>query len=633
MLAVVNALEHWRCYLLDKPFVVLTDHHPNTFFNSKPQLTNRQARWYEKISSYNFDFEYKPGSINVADPLSRMQPHAFAELLNFVGKLDTKRCAQLHAVTRSSSKRHSTDQQNESDADVSDPPAVKKPRRAGKFSKNKQFTPAPSSDTAAQSSGANDLTPLEQQIARAYKYDAAFDDNRFVSGLTFHKGLYLTKRGQVYVPNDFLLYKTIIHEAHDVLYRGHLGVTKTLHAVRSRYFWPHMQDMINEYVTTCPSCQAAKAKPIKQNGLLQPLEIPTRPWSHVSVDLITGLPVTPSGFDAILVWVDILTKMVHFVPTTKSAGAMDYAKIYVNEIFKHHGVMQKFVSDRGTQFNCDFWRELHGRLGSQLALSTAYHAQTDGQTERANRVLEEMLRHFVGPLMNDWDAKLPMLQFAYNSSYNESIQTVPFMLYTGLIPLSPLSTIVEREMRVPAAQQFHTNMLLHLKRARMCIEKSKKRAQKHYDERKKEVEYIVGEKVLLSTAHLQLKTVGTRKLLPKFVGPFEIVARVGKVAYRLKLPEVMKCHDVFHVSLIAPYRSALTTSGADKYGRFVAPPLPLEVDGELEYHVEAILDDAQRYGKKWYLVKWLGFGPEHNSWEPEAYVADLKALDEYEQRL
>jgi hypothetical protein len=654
LLAVVRSLEQWRCYLLDKPFTVITDHSPNTFFHNKPHLTPRQVRWSQQLAEYNFTWVYKPGKINVADPLSRLIARKrYNVMLQMVRSLHAERAASLNAITRGAAARGTT---------VHTPPpaasANARRRRANARQRDaipfrvvldKQLHQA-SQDSGPQpmdvdnddeaQQGEHDagelearLTQLESDIAHGYSQDSRFSNRRFTATLKFDRGLWFTADKRIYVPKVPELQHAILFEAHDAPYSGHLGVTKTMQAIRSRYYWQGMVDMITQYVVTCPSCQRVKAKPLKPAGFLQPLNAPYRPWSSVSVDFIVGLPKTAEGYDSIAVWVDRMTKMVHFVPRKSSDSVLHLVNMFMWTIFRPHGCPLEIVSDRDPLFTSSFWEEFMSALKTKLRRSTAYHAQTDGQTERLNRVLEEMLRHFIGPNMTDWDQHLPTLEFAYNSAYNEPTQSTPFHMNQGIAPLSPLSTISDREYRLPHVQELCRLIKFHLTKARLAMDTARLRAVRNYDKRHRDVEFAVNQMVLLSAANLQLKFVGPNKFRDRFVGPFKVIGRVGKVAYRLALPPTMRCHDVFHVSLLHPWRTALDSRGDDRFGRVIHPPAAVEVDGELEYHVEAILDHTKRWGRTYYLVKWLGFGAEHNSWEPDYFMEEVQALDVYLDKL
>lgn len=342
------------------------------------------------------------------------------------------------------------------------------------------------------------------------------------------------------------------------------------------------------------------------------------------MDFITHLPCTDSGYDAVYVVVDRLSKLVHLIPTVGTATAADTARLFVDNIVKAHGLPLNIVSDRDSKFTSKFWAAVCDMWGVQRKLSSSFHPQTDGQTERMNRVLEEYLRHFVSPHQMDWDLLLPTAEFALNDTYQASIQSTPFYLTYGQHPLTPVRAIAARA-NVPAAVDFVLNVRQSVKRAKQLLLAAQQRQKAYVDNKRRDVVYKPGQKVFLSTEHIRLKSVGTQKLLPRFIGPFTIVQRVGECAYKLQLPATLKLHPVFHVSLLKPYRSD---------GRYQPPPPPVSFDDEGEpwYEVETVLQHRElKRGKRvstQYLIKWKGYGHEHNTWEPEKNLSPL-ALKSY----
>jgi hypothetical protein len=288
----------------------------------------------------------------------------------------------------------------------------------------------------------------------------------------------------------------------------------------------------------------------------------------------------------------------------------------MEHVFRLHGQPQSIVSDRDPRFTSRFWMEVMKLLGTRVKLSSAFHPQTDGQTERVNRTLEQMLRMFVGPRQDNWDELLPVLEFACNNAVHDSTGYTPFVLNSGRHPATPLERGTAR-VQVPAVKDFTAAQRAALVDAKAHLLAAQQRQKSYADTARRELTLAVGAEVLLSTKHLRLKVPTARKLLPRFIGPFRVSRRVGEVAYKLDLPSHMRIHDVFHVSLLRPYE-------ADKP---LKPPAPIVLsDGSVEYRVDHVLlhriKRSGRTPRKEYLIKWEGYGPEHNSWEPERNLPD-----------
>ena len=307
---------------------------------------------------------------------------------------------------------------------------------------------------------------------------------------------------------------------------------------------------------------------------MQPHDVPPYPWHTVSTDYVTGFPKTVSKHNAIAVFVDLLTKYVILVPCSKESSGADWAHMFMDNVHVHFGLPVHILSDRGTQFTGLFNQLLAKRLGFKWELTTAHAPWSDGQTERVNRLFQDVLRHFVASDMRDWDQHLKTAQFAINNSWQESVQETPMFLNTGRHPRSPLTVNLPAAPSAnPASENFAAKMCMLTARAKRCMMAAQQRQKRYYDENRPDKSYAVGTPMLLSTANLNLKVLktGTRKLAPKWVGPFPIAERIGPLAYKLKLPDSMTVHDVFHVCYLKPYRD-------DK--RVKPPPLPEIIDDE-----------------------------------------------------
>ena len=418
----------------------------------------------------------------------------------------------------------------------------------------------------------------------------------------------------------------LLHLAHQHPLAGHGGVAKTLFALKQLVWWRKMKQYVQKYVAQCDQCQRNKGSTASQ-GLLQPLPIPGGKWWMVTMDFITGLPVTTNGNDAILVFTDKLTKMVHFCACAIKVTALEAARLLIDNVVKLHGIPKTLISDRDPRFTAELYKAIMQSLDVKQGFSTAYHPQTDGQTERVNRCLEDYLRAYVAGQHELWEQFLPMAEFAYNNSYHTSINTTPFVLNYGVEPLSPLMLQIStvKEPHCPVASQFTADMRDAITMAQSCLKVARDKQEKFANKRRIDVKFQKGDMVMLRTSHLSVIGKKVRKLAPKYVGPFSIQDVVNPVAYRLHLPNTYQCHNVFHVSLLKRF---VPTPG-------VPIPDPPEIfDGEPEWEVEQILShkyetEVGQEGKElYYLIRWQGFTPEYDTWEPESCVTRAAQLVE-----
>ncbi|KAJ9527667.1 hypothetical protein QJQ45_025945, partial [Haematococcus lacustris] len=627
MLALVTACKEWRCYLEGVPFTLFTDHKPLISLPTQKNLSRRQARWMELLSRFDFKLEYIPGPVNPADPLSRlitglqesatvcaMLTRRRAQLSREGEGASVARALEANAPAAVTAKSSSTPEITENTTDTSH---------------NRDFVPLVTctSDTSVHypAAPAHPLG-LSDQLIQGYRLDPAFNAEADLSSMyqDTHGLWRLTGKDKVVVPNDSELRNHILHEMHDAVYSGHVGISKTLERVSRVFWWNTMRADVRYYVSTCDACQRDKASTLKPGGLLNPLSIPDYRWESVSMDFITKLPSGSHGYDAICVFVDRLSKMVHFVPCREDLKARRFAQLFIDHVYKLHGMPAELISDRGSLFTSVFWREVMRRCGSKPALSSSYHPQSDGQTERYNRVLEEMLRHYISPTQSDWPDYLALAEFAVNNSWQESIQSTPFLVNTGQSPVTVGLRDLPYGGRCPSAHAFTRWWQDAVANARKCMAAAQSRQAAYANKARRDVEYKVGQKVLLSTKNLKLQPGKARKLIPRYVGPFEILLLVGAVAVKLDLPASMsRLHPVFHVSLIKPY------TGTDV--GFMPPPVTW-MDETPVYYVERLLDHKGVKDNKasFYLVQWEGYDSTHNTWEPRSNLTDCdKVLAEY----
>ena len=328
--------------------------------------------------------------------------------------------------------------------------------------------------------------------------------------------------------------------------------------------------------------------------------------------------------NTILVVVDRLTKMAHFIPFKGIPSAKQTAELMIREVFRLHGIPDNVVSDRGVQFTSKFWKNFCSALGIKINLSSAFHPQSNGQTERTNQTLEQYLRCFITHLQDDWMEHLSTAEFAYNNSEHSSTSFSPFYANTGLhpvfIPHLPITTAL------PAVTERLTNLhkvqgkiMENLHEAQRC---SKQAADKH---RRPAPVFHIGDKVWLSTKNIKLR-VPSQKLGQKYIGPYQILAQINNVTFKLKLPDSLKIHPVFHCSLLKPF---VENTFPD---RFLQPPPPVRVHGEEEFVVEKILDSRIFRRKLQYLIRWKGYGPDEHSWEPKENVHAPRLVSEFHRQ-
>jgi len=357
---------------------------------------------------------------------------------------------------------------------------------------------------------------------------------------------------------------------------------------------------------------------------LASLPVPTSLWKGLSCDFITDLPVS-NGKDSILVFVDRMTKMSHFIPCLKSTSAPEFARLFISYIVKLHGLPDSIVSDRGSIFTSNFWSTLTTILKIDPRKSTAFHPQTDGQTERMNQTLETYLRIFCNHEQDDWFDLLPLAEFAYNNASQESTRMSPFYANYGFHPrfLAEFTPT-----NVPASDDFAS----HLHEVHEHLVENVKKAQnyqaRYYDPKHKPTEFQPGDMVWLNSANISTSR-PSKKLDWKRLGPFKVLKRIGLQAYQLELPITMRnIHDTFHVSLLEPYK----TTSIPPHG-IPPPPPPLYIKDDQEfYEIEAILDSRRVKNRLEYLIKWKGCPDSDNSWEPRFNIPARALLKEFHRR-
>ena len=576
LMAIIEACKEWRHYLsgTKHQVTVYTDHKNLTYFMTTKELNKRQIRWAEFLSEFDLKIIYRKGSENGrADALSRREDY----------QQDSK-IPELHAIF----------QQNE------DGSLQQTARQIG----------------ATYQIRENDKWIKE--LRKAQKHETLI-------GKDFRKnGRFTEYRQKIYVPK--VLRRALVQRIHEAPAHGHQGIARTYHRIRQNYDWPGLRGDIQAVISECNTCAKAKAARHKPYGELQPLPVPQKAWDSIALDFIVKLPlskepISGARYDSILVITDRFTKFGHFIPYKEASTATDLAYSFLRNIVSLHGMPREIISDRGSVFVSKFWQGLITQLGVQHKLSTAYHPQTDGQTERLNQTLEQYLRSYVNYQQDDWVGLLPLAQFAYNSARTETTKVSPFYANYGFQPEAYREPGVEassEQARLKAEQIPAMQGML-----RKELEFVRERMTKYANQRRlKGPTLKEGGVVYLLRRNIRTKR-PSDKLDYKKLGPFKIKRQVSTVNYELELPDGMRIHPVFHVSLLEPASPDAKTE----------TQLETETDPDQEYEVEEILDQRWVRNQQEYLVKWKGYSQEENTWEPIKNLESCQGrIDQYHQR-
>ena len=594
LLAILVAFKHWRAYLEGAQHLVdvITDHRSLEYFQTTKQLTRRQARWSEYLSQFDFIVKYRPGRLGA-------KPDVFTRRADvYPSKGDgTYALANPHNLTTIFKK--------------------------GQLMASLRATMI--MESSLRGTFLMDMEAIRKDILDGLAQDAfAQKQIKTIKGgerteYTLTDSGFLLFKGKIYTPDYKDLRLRILKEKHDHITAGHFGISKTLKMVYREYFWPNMKKFVQEYCSTCMDCPRAKTSRHKPYGLLKQLPIPERPWSSISMDFIEQLP-SSDGYTAILVVVDRLSKMALFIPTTDDIDAPGLAKLFLLHVFSKHGVPLDIVSDRGSEFTSRFWRALSKLLQFKLNFSTAYHPQTDGQTERTNQIVEQYLRIYCSYQQDDWSSFLPLAEFAYNNTSHSATQVSPFFANKGYHP--SIQPVITAESISTEASAYASDLSDLHNYLRTQLEIAQKAYQRPADQ--KRIPFPVlkeGDMVYLSSKNIKT-TRPSKKLDWKQLGPFKIAKRISDVSYKLDLPHAMKTmHNVFHVSLLEPAKQNTIPN------RVQSPPPPVEIDGQEEHEVAEVvdskLDRRSRPPRVLYQVRWVGYEGtvEEYSW---ATPEDLK---------
>jgi len=438
--------------------------------------------------------------------------------------------------------------------------------------------------------------------------------------------------GRVIVPEQTTLRAELLRLFHDCPSAGHWGEARTKELLQRSFWWPELGKDVREWISTCPQCQSKAVHTHRPYGELQPF-IPEnndyRPFKHISLDWITGLPEsrrrsTGEVFNSILTIVCRSTKAARFIPTCTDTSAADFARLFFENIECEYGTPISVVSDRDSRITSEFWTEICNYAIIKRRLSTAFHPQTDGQSEALNRIIENYLRAYCADEPTAWVNLLPLARFAYNNSLNAATKSTPNNLLYGMdcnIRLHLPEN--QHQERIPEARTRLEKLHELRRQLRDRLAEARERMTKYYNRNHVPKQFKKGQLVKLSARNFKFKH---PKLAPRWLGPFRILERIGAQAYRLALPEkYQRVHNVFPIQFLEDYRMRDSDDNS-----FL--PMPDLEDDDNEWEVQEIRDAKNFDGVLHYLVKWQGWPSEYDSWEPAIHLANApQKIKEFER--
>lgn len=592
MFAIVSAFKKWRpdFMSLRNRLAVYTDHRSLEVFMKTKVLTSKQVRWMEYLSDFNFQINYTAGKDNQkADILSRREQDLAAQDLvkkdsrsrTFLGpsRLDDRINAEL----------------------------------AQDFVSNT----SPSDENILLAPLLPEVFQVDSNLIQDLRQDNkdSFQDVRDnpSPNHTIQDGLLLYK-GRLCVTRNTPLCTRLIREAHDQVSSAHPSSRKTYQLLAPKYYWLGMSSDCKRYVDNCIQCKLYHSDQTKKQGWLHPLPIPDYPMQHLCMDF-KEFPPDKHGYDSILVFIDRLGKDSVTIPCHKNIDSRGLATLFVQWIYRFGHTPETIVSDRGPQFVSSFWTEFCRIIGVKLKLSTAYHKETDGQTEIMNRYIDQRLRPFVTYYQDNWSELLPLMDRVQMTLPHSSTGMAPYRLKFGLDPRTswdwntPKASTPQEKLNRAEAVSVANRMHEAWAHAKENLAKAQETMSKSVNQHRREIDWVPGDKVYLSTKNLKNHR-PSRKLAEQWTGPFTIKEQVGN-SYRLELPAGSLIHDVFAPDVLRKHpNTPLPGQENPKPGGQV-------IAGNEEWDVEAILAVRQIRNSLKYKVSWVGHDPD-----PQWYPAE-----------
>jgi hypothetical protein len=610
LLALKESMLAWRFFTQGNHVTIHTDHRALEQILKQRTLSSRQFGSLVALSSFDYDIRYIRGAKNVvADRLSRRADYETQEYALWVRTVDE---AFFSTTEEAQERGISQDWLS----------AV----REG-YEVDRWLGPVLSTLRGTDDSK---WTPAELRRAGVRAKRFTLSDGLLV----------VTDSNRLAIPEVGTLRRELLVEHHDTVLGGHFGRERTAAALRKRFYWPKMARTVAAYVKGCDVCHRVKPVNERPFGKLEQLAIPETRWSRIGIDLVTKLPRTKAGHDCIITIVDHLTKRAHFLPATEAGLSADaFAKLFVDFYLRLHGVPDVIVSDQDPRFLSDFWTVLTKLLGVKLGMSSPYHPQTDGQTEKVNHIVGTYLRAFARQSPDTWSDLLPLCEFSYNSSLHTTTGKTPFELDLGYTPRTPLdlqlrSVIGNKGRNADAASSFAEKMQFNLDLARDCLQSAQDAQKLAADDHRQDAAFKIGQQVYLNTKNLPLTYSNvsdqrSRKLQDLFDGPFTIVkASKSPNAWYLDLPDTWNVKQPLNVGLFRKDWSDPTRPRSP-------PPVKQSIHGS-EYLVEEVVGHEDRWegnnntGKtsRFYRLRWTGWNESHDTWEPLSNLENCSELVE-----
>ncbi|XP_011270209.1 hypothetical protein CAOG_08609 [Capsaspora owczarzaki ATCC 30864] len=576
LLAILECLREWRHYVCGSgKITVWSDHRNLQWFTETRELTAREARWCEMLGEFDLVIKHLEGSKNgAADAMSRSASGAGPKEKLKGRVLDPE--LLVAPVAGEADDEQSEDFVFSPGATLPSAPTV--------------MTPTAIREALQKAVAEGEEEGVELLSSKRYQ---------------LHDGL-IKRDDRVFVPEH--LRPQILRYRHDAATAGHCGNRKTLELVQRDFVWPGMRKYVEQYVHTCPVCQMVKHARHAPYGLLTPIEAADKPFGDWSIDFVTGLPDS-QGFNAVMVCIDRLTRVAHFIPTTKSVTAEESAQLFLENVVKLHGVPVRVLSDHGPQFIAKFWKKLWKAMDIDLSYSSAYHPQGNGLVERVNQALESYLRAYVSEA-EDWSRPLWLCEFTYNNTVHAAIQCIPFMAMYGFQP-----EMDEINFKSPKAPQTAADRVEELKALRFSlranIHRANMSAAKFYDRHHKAAPPITVGSLVTVLRRSQTAEQPYAKLAYVRDGPFKVVKQINERAFELDLGEASSKSRTFHVSVLELF----VADDVEGRIRRVLPPVK-DWDGTVRHRVEAVIDSTRHSEIMYYRIRRVGTTAREDTWEP-----------------